>query len=111
MARGQVAGRKPRISADQVELGSDPPIPNEVNATLHAEPKAKRTAKTPPVKPMAYSIREFCLAHRISIDTYFRLARQGLGPVTMKAGARTLISIEAAAQWRRDRENHTSTTA
>ena len=56
------------------------------------------------VAPMAYSIRQFCQAHSISVDTYFRLQRAGLGPVTMKVGGRTLISVEAAAAWRRDRE-------
>ena len=52
----------------------------------------------------AYSIEQFCQAHNISIDLYFKLQRQGLGPKTMKVGARTLISIEAAAEWRRARE-------
>jgi hypothetical protein len=52
----------------------------------------------------AYSIEQFCQAHGISIDLYFKLQRQGLGPKTMKAGARTLISVEAAAEWRRARE-------
>jgi hypothetical protein len=52
----------------------------------------------------AYSIEQFCQAHGISIDLYFKMQRQGLGPPTMKVGGRTLISIEAAAAWRRDRE-------
>jgi hypothetical protein len=53
---------------------------------------------------MAYSIRQFCEAHSISVDTYFRLQRADAGPATMKVGGRTLISVEAAAAWRRDRE-------
>jgi uncharacterized protein YcaQ len=53
---------------------------------------------------MAYSIRQFCQAHSISVDTYFRLQRANGGPATMKVGGRTLISVEAAAAWRRDRE-------
>ena len=52
----------------------------------------------------AYSIEQFCQAHGISIDLYFKMQRQGLGPKTMKVGARTLINIEAAAAWRRSRE-------
>jgi hypothetical protein len=52
----------------------------------------------------AYSIAQFCQAHGISIDLYFKMQRQGLGPKTMKAGSRTLISVEAAAEWRRVRE-------
>ena len=54
--------------------------------------------------PLAFSIGEFCAAHRISTDFYFKLARQGLGPTIMKVGGRTLISQEAAADWRRARE-------
>jgi hypothetical protein len=57
---------------------------------------------------MAYSIRQFCQAHNISVDTYFRMQRAGFGPVTMKVGGRTLISVEAAAAWRRDREADTN---
>ena len=57
-----------------------------------------------PIEPMAYSIAEFCEAHGISVDHYFKLQREGLGPRIMKAGARTLISLEAAADWRRARE-------
>jgi hypothetical protein len=83
--------------------------PNE-NLTQHAPAitsiaGAKRMAKcAPPIEPMAYSIRQFCEAHNISVDTYFRAQRAGVGPVTMKVGGRTLISVEAAAAWRRERE-------
>jgi hypothetical protein len=54
--------------------------------------------------PMAFSIRQFCQGHNISPDTYFRMARVGAGPQTMRVGGRTLISIEATAAWRRERE-------
>jgi hypothetical protein len=57
-----------------------------------------------PIEPMAYSIAEFCEAHGISVDLYFRMARDGFGPQTMKVGARTLVSHEAAARWRLERE-------
>jgi hypothetical protein len=60
--------------------------------------------KTQRVALAAYSIEQFCEAHGISIDLYFKLQRQGLGPKTMKAGTRTLISIESAAEWRHARE-------
>jgi hypothetical protein len=55
----------------------------------------------------AYTIKEFCHAHRISPDFYFSLQRRGIGPKAMKIGRRTLISVEAAAQWRRERERTT----
>ena len=57
-----------------------------------------------PVSPTCYSIRNFCIAHSISEDMFFKLQRQGLAPRTMRVGARTLISVEAAAEWRRERE-------
>ena len=112
MPRGEITGRKPSVSADPVNQASGPPTPNEIVPALHAEPKfAKRAVpppiRGPPVAPMAYSIRQFCQAHSISVDTYFRLQRAGLGPVTMKVGGRTLISVEAAAAWRREREHAT----
>jgi hypothetical protein len=57
-----------------------------------------------PTPIAAYSIHEFCFAHRISVDHYFALQRAKLGPDVMKVGARTLISVEAAARWREQRE-------
>ena len=53
-----------------------------------------------------YSIRQFCAAHGISEDMFFKIQRQGFAPKTMRVGARTLISIEAAAEWRHERESH-----
>jgi hypothetical protein len=50
------------------------------------------------------SIREFCTAHRISEDMFFKMRRQGWGPAVMRVGTRTLISIEAASEWRKARE-------
>jgi hypothetical protein len=69
-----------------------------------ADGKLKDNEPPPPPPRMALSIREFCYSHNISEDFYFKLKRQGKGPVEMKVGTRTLISIEAAADWRRARE-------
>jgi hypothetical protein len=52
----------------------------------------------------AYTIKEFCTAHRIHHDTYYRMQRAGFGPEIMKVGKKTLISIEAAAAWREARQ-------
>jgi hypothetical protein len=52
----------------------------------------------------AFTIAEFCKAHRISQSMYFKLRNQGLGPREMSVGSRKIISIEAAAAWRRARE-------
>jgi hypothetical protein len=59
----------------------------------------------PPAVPLlALSITQFCLAHNISQAMYHKLKQKGLGPVEMVVGARRLISLEAAAAWRKARE-------
>lgn len=57
---------------------------------------------------LGFRISVFCQAHGISEDFYFRLQRDGLGPKTMKIGGVTIISVEAAEAWRRDREAATA---
>ena len=57
-----------------------------------------------PVPPACYSIREFCTAHGISDHMFFKLQRQKLAPRTMRVRARTLVSVEAAEEWRRQCE-------
>ena len=52
----------------------------------------------------AYSIDEFCARHRISPQLFYKLRPQGLMPLTFNVGTRVLISREAAAAWRRERE-------
>jgi hypothetical protein len=52
----------------------------------------------------AYTIREFCLGHRISEVMFFKMQSLGLAPDTMSVGRRKLISIESAARWRAARE-------
>jgi len=52
----------------------------------------------------AFSITAFCERHGISESFFHKLKSKGLGPVTMRVGARTLISAESAAAWRRERE-------
>jgi hypothetical protein len=72
-------------------------------------PARSSTNREPPARadralPAAYSIDEFCRAHRISTSMFFKLKSQGLGPAEMAVGTRRLISVEAAAAWRRARE-------
>jgi hypothetical protein len=52
----------------------------------------------------AYSIAEFCEAHRISRSKLYQLWAAGTGPRILKVGVKVLISVEAAADWRRERE-------
>ena len=65
---------------------------NQSNAADHAD---------------AFSVGEFCARHRISPQLFYKLKPQGLMPVTFNVGTRVLISREAAATWRRERENAT----
>jgi hypothetical protein len=80
MGRREVTRKKPGAIIDRINV--DKPLPPR----------------------LALSIREFCAAHGISEDFYYKLKRQGRGPVEMKVGARTLISHEAATDWRRGNE-------
>lgn len=52
----------------------------------------------------AYSVAEFCAAHGITKVTFYKSMKEGCGPRIMKVGTRTLISAEAASDWRRQRE-------
>jgi hypothetical protein len=57
------------------------------------------------VERAAYTIPEFCDAHRISRAHYYNLKKLGQGPDEARAGDRTvIITLEAAARWRRQRE-------
>src|ERR1700757_1027069 len=52
----------------------------------------------------SYSIEEFCRRHSISVAMYYKLRQQKLTPREMRLGVRVLISREAAARWRSERE-------
>src|SRR5262249_48711920 len=81
MARPEISGRKPHATA--FEDGDD----------------------ALSIPPGAFSIRQFCKAHAISEDMFYKMKREKWGPTTMKVGSRTLISVEAAAAWRRRQEH------
>ncbi len=53
---------------------------------------------------LAFSIDGFCESHNITRGFLYQLWQQGRGPTRMKVGSRTLISVEAAAEWRRKME-------
>jgi hypothetical protein len=52
-----------------------------------------------------HSIESFCISNGISLTTYFALKREHKGPREMKVGKRILITPEAEAEWRRERES------
>jgi predicted DNA-binding transcriptional regulator AlpA len=51
-----------------------------------------------------FSVSQFCREYGISRGLFYKLLRDGHGPRVMKAGRRTLISHEAAEEWRRSME-------
>jgi len=55
-----------------------------------------RNGITAHVSPCAFTVPEFCDAHRISRALFYIMLRDGRGPRLIKAGRRTLISAEAA---------------
>jgi len=59
----------------------------------------------------AATIPQFCDGHNISRTHFYELIKQGRAPRLMKVGRRTLISQEAAAEWRRRMEDETANQA
>jgi predicted DNA-binding transcriptional regulator AlpA len=55
----------------------------------------------------SFSINHFCVTHGISRATFYNLVKKRLAPRIMKVGKRTLISAEAAAEWRTRMEQTT----
>jgi predicted DNA-binding transcriptional regulator AlpA len=62
------------------------------------------TEQQKPAPRLALTIAEFCRAFGISRPFYYALQKQGRGPVEMRIGHRTLISMEAADRWRQEQE-------
>jgi hypothetical protein len=62
------------------------------------------TGAPPSVERAAYSISEFCAAHRISQSMYFKIRNAGLGPREARALNKVIITLQSADDWRRERE-------
>lgn len=58
--------------------------------------------------PAAYTVPEFCTAHRISRALFYIILRDGRGPRVLKLGRKTLVTADAAADWRRRMEAATT---
>jgi len=72
----------------------------------------RRRRRKPPDGPVdAYTIQEFCRRNGISERMFFKMQSLGLAPRLMSVGTRKLVSIEAAAEWRRAREAATDLLA
>lgn len=55
----------------------------------------------------AYTVAQFCADHCISRTHFYQLVKDGRGPRLIKLGRRTIVSAEAAADWRRQLERET----
>jgi predicted DNA-binding transcriptional regulator AlpA len=52
---------------------------------------------------VCWTVREFCVLHKISESAYYRMRRVGTAPKEILVGRRVLITREAAARWRKER--------
>jgi hypothetical protein len=67
-------------------------------------PLNKGSLSTTPPGPIAFTVAEFCKAHRISRSFLYSEWKAGRGPRFMRAGVKRIITGEAAADWRRECE-------
>ena len=81
----------------------------KVKQKTHDRPQAHAPPASPGAEICAYSIAEFCRVHGGMSQAFFHaLVAKGKGPKLMKVGARTFITVEAAAKWRRALEAATA---
>lgn len=59
------------------------------------------------MESQTYSVSQFCEAHGFSRAMFYLLLKDGRAPAVMKVGKRTLVSAEAAADWRKRMESET----
>ena len=68
-------------------------------------PQSDPIARADVIAPVVvYTVAEFCSAHKISRSKLYELSHAGIGPRSIKIGARNLITAEAAVAWRRQLE-------
>jgi hypothetical protein len=102
-----------------VSSPADPVVVASAAGKFTAGPRSSNVTKPARERPMprgpspraAFTVAEFCEAHRISQAKYYEMKKEGWGPVEMGVGRRRLISYEAASAWRREREAETAATA
>jgi hypothetical protein len=74
-------------------------------STTQKFPLSRHEAPSPPPRMAvaAYTIPEFCEAHRISRTHFYELQRRGLGPDVAELLGKKIITHESAGKWRRQR--------
>src|SRR5262249_38134535 len=85
-----------------------PDVNKRVNERRPARTKKTQRALFVGLPPACFSISSFCVAHDISESFYHKLKNEGRGPRETHLGARVLITMEAAADWRAAREAETA---
>src|SRR6516164_3732255 len=91
--------------------GKFTPSPHKNKPTSVPKPGHELPMPRGPPPRAAFTVPEFCEAHRISQAKYYEMKKEGWGPVEMAVGRRRLISFEAASVWRRERELGTATSS
>jgi len=107
MARGEITGKKPAQTADQMKRLPGPPSADAtaIEPAAKSEPDAPAKAKAtpirgPPVPAAWYTLREFAAAHRLSMSMLYKLKAEGRGPRETAVGSRKFVTFEDAARWR-----------
>ena len=72
--------------------------------SLQEHSSARHTVKSQDAGRAAYTVNEFCDAHRISRSKLYELWSAGIGPRFIQVGTKKIITNEAAADWRRQSE-------
>jgi hypothetical protein len=64
------------------------------------------SARAKDVVPECYTVSEFCLAHRMGLNTYYKIRKAKKGPDEMHLPGtkKVLITKESAARWRAARD-------
>ena len=69
--------------------------------SLQEHSSARHTVNGQDAGRAAYTVNEFCDAHRISRSKLYELWSAGIGPRFIQVGTKKIITNEAAADWRR----------
>jgi hypothetical protein len=63
----------------------------------------RQRGRGPPLPPLGYSIPQFCEALGVSIPTYYKWKRAGIGPREAVLFGRRIISLDEARRWLAER--------
>ena len=78
-----------------------PEITGRAPGEVGAKQERKRRNRGPPTH--AFTIQEFCDAHRLSRAQFYELQRRGLAPDVTRLLDKIIITVESAAAWRKRR--------